>query len=237
MLVFNPAVAFDNNEAELSSLLKIKKEEVAGVKGNFSFQVEEITRMVPAELNQELFDNVFGEGTVSSEEEFRAKIKEGIAKQFESDSDYKFLIDVREYLVNKIGKLEFPDALLKRIMLLNNEEKGEAFVAENYDKSIEELTWHLIKEQLVEANNIKVEQEDVLKMARDTTKAQFAQYGMLSIPDDVLDNYAQEMLKKKETINNLVSRVVEVKLAAALKAQVTLENKNVSIEEFNKMFE
>ena len=117
------------------------------------------------------------------------------------------------------------------------EEKGEEYVAENYDKSIEELTWHLIKEQLVEANNIKVEQEDVLKMARDTTKAQFAQYGMLSIPDDVLDNYAQEMLKKKETINNLVSRVVEVKLAAALKAQVTLENKNVSIEEFNKMFE
>ena len=237
VLVFNPAVAFDNNEAELSSLLKIKKEEVAGVKGNFSFQVEEITRMVPAELNQELFDNVFGEGTVSSEEEFRAKIKEEIAARFVADSDYKFLIDIRKVMMEKVGKLEFPDALLKRIMLLNNEEKGEEYVAENYDKSIEELTWHLIKEQLVEANDIKVEQEDVLKMARETTKAQFAQYGMLSIPDDVLDNYAQEMLKKKETINNLVSRVVEVKLAAALKAQVTLENKNVSIEEFNKMFE
>ena len=96
---------------------------------------------------------------------------------------------------------------------------------------------YLQDEGYVVYNNIKVEQEDVLKMARDTTKAQFAQYGMLSIPDDVLDNYAQEMLKKKETINNLVSRVVEVKLAAALKAQVTLENKNVSIEEFNKMFE
>ena len=153
------------------------------------------------------------------------------------DSDYKFLIDIRKVMMEKVGKLEFSDALLKRIMLLNNEEKGEEYVAENYDKSIEELTWHLIKEQLVEANDIKVEQEDVLKMARETTKAQFAQYGMLSIPDDVLDNYAQEMLKKKETINNLVSRVVEVKLAAALKAQVTLENKNVSIEEFNKMFE
>ena len=104
-------------------------------------------------------------------------------------------------------------------MLLNNEEKGEEYVAENYDKSIEELTWHLIKEQLVEANDIKVEQEDVLKMARETTKAQFAQYGMLSIPDDVLDNYAQEMLKKKETINNLVSRVVEVKLSCCSETQ------------------
>ena len=237
VLVFNPSVAFDNNEAELASLLKLKKEEVADHKGNFSFQIEEITRMIPGELTQELFDQVLGEGKAHNEEEFRAQIKETIAKQFEADSDYKFLIDVRTYLTNKIGKLEFPDALLKRIMLLNNEEKGEEYVAENYDKSIEELTWHLIKEQLVEANNIKVEQEDVLKMARDTTKAQFAQYGMLSIPDDVLDNYAQEMLKKKETINNLVSRVVEVKLAAALKAQVTLENKSVSMEEFNKMFE
>ena len=237
VLVFNPAVAFDNNEAELSSLLKIKKEEVAGVKGNFSFQVEEITRMVPAELNQELFDNVFGEGTVSSEEEFRAKIKEGIAKQFESDSDYKFLIDVREYLVNKIGKLEFPDALLKRIMLLNNEEKGEAFVAENYDKSIEELTWHLIKEQLVKNNEIKVEQADVMNMAKEATRIQFAQYGMLNIPEEVLENYAKEMLKKQESVEGLVNRAAESKLSAALKAKATLNHKTVSMEEFNKMFE
>ena len=218
VLVFNPNVAFDGNETELGSLLKIDKNIAKDVKSNFSFQVEEITRFVAGELNQELFDQAFGEGVVKTEEEFRAKIKEEIAARFVADSDYKFLIDVR-------------------IMLLNNEEKGEEYVAENYDKSIEELTWHLIKEQLVEANDIKVEQEDVLKVAKDTTKAQFAQYGMLSVPDDVLDNYVQEMLKKKETVNNLVSRVVEVKLAAALKAQVTLENKSVSIEEFNKMFE
>ncbi|GAE22749.1 cell division trigger factor [Bacteroides pyogenes JCM 10003] len=174
---------------------------------------------------------------VKTEEEFRAKIKEEIEGRFTADSDYKFLFDVRKLLTDKIGKLEFPDALLKRIMLMNNEEKGEEFVAENYDKSIEELTWHLIKEQLVEANDIKVEQDDVLKMAKETTKAQFAQYGMLSVPDDLLDNYAQEMLKKKETVNNLVNRAVEAKLAAALKSQVKLQNKTVSIEEFNKMFE
>lgn len=237
VLVFNPAAAFDNNEAELSSLLKIAKEEVANVKGNFSYQVEEITRMVPAELNQELFDNVFGEGAVHSEEEFRGKIKDGIAKQFESDSNYKFLIDVREYLVNKIGKLEFPDALLKRIMLLNNQEKGEAFVAENYDKSIEELTWHLIKEKLLLTNDIKVEQEDVLNMAKESTRVQFAQYGMLNIPEEVLDNYAKEMLKKQETVEGLVNRAAESKLAAALKDKATLDHKTVSMEEFNKMFE
>ena len=139
--------------------------------------------------------------------------------------------------MNKIGKLEFPDALLKRIMLLNNEEKGEAFVNENYDKSIEELTWHLIKEQLVKANDVKVEQQDVVAMAKEATRAQFAQYGMMNVPDDLLENYAKEMLKKKETVDGLVNRVVEAKLAGALKGKVTLNEKNVSVEEFNKMFE
>ena len=237
VLVFNPNTAYDGHEAEIASLLKIEKEAVADMKSNFSFQVEEITRFVPGELNQEIFDQVLGKDVVKTEEEFRVKVKESIAEQFVSDSDYKFLIDARKVLMEKVGKLEFPDALLKRIMLLNNKEKGEEFVAENYDKSIEELTWHLIKEQLVKANEIKVEQEDVIKMAKDATKAQFAQYGMLTVPEDVLENYAQEMLKKKENVDGLVNRVVEAKLAAALKSQVALDNKTVSMEEFNKMFE
>ena len=237
VLVFNPNAAYDGHAAELGSLLKIDKDIAKDVKSNFSFQVEEITRFVPGELTQEVFDQAFGKDTVKTEEEFRTKIKEEIAARFVADSDYKFLIDIRKMLMEKVGKLEFPDALLKRVMLLNNQEKGEEYVTENYDKSIEELTWHLIKEKLVEANDIKVEQDDVLKMAKETTKAQFAQYGMLSVPEDVLDNYAQEMLKKKETVSNLVNRAVEVKLASALKSQVTLNNKTVSLEEFNKMFE
>ena len=235
VLVFNPNAAFEGNEAELSSLLKIKREEVAEMKSNFSFQVEEITRAVPAALTQELFDQVFGEGAVSSEEEFRGKIKEGIAAQFLADSNYKFLLDARTYLMNKVGKLEFPDALLKKIMLMNNEDKGESFVEENYEKSLEELTWHLIKEQLVEAFEIKVEQADVLEMAKENTRMQFAQYGMMSIPEEMLENYAKEMLKKKENVEGLVNRAVESKLAAALKEKATLNNKEVSMEEFNNL--
>ena len=237
VLVFNPNAAYDGHDAEIVSLLKIEKEAAAEMKSNFSFQVEEITRFVPGDLNQELFDQVFGKDAVKTEEEFRAKVKEGIAAQFVADSDYKFLIDARKMLMEKVGKLEFPDALLKRIMLLNNKEKGEEFVAENYEKSVEELTWHLIKEQLVKDNEIKVEQEDVINMAKDATKAQFAQYGMMTVPEDILENYAQEMLKKKENVDGLVGRVVEAKLATALKAKVTLNNKTVSMEEFNKMFE
>ena len=237
VLVFNPYTAWDGNAAELASLLKTDKESAGEMKSNFSFQVVEITRFVPGELTQEIFDQVFGKDVVKTEEEFRAKVKEAIAVQFAADSDYKFMLDVRKHLMDKVGKLQFSDELLKRIMRLNNQDKDEKFVEDNYDKSIEELTWHLIKEQLVKGNEIKVEQQDIVNMAKDATRAQFAQYGMLSVPDELIENYSKEMLKKKGSVEGLVNRVIENKLATALKEQVTLEHKPISAVDFNKMFE
>jgi trigger factor len=237
VLIVNPFKAYDGNEIELASILKIDKAEVANHQGDFSYQIEHISRYVASELNQEIFDHVFGEGNVTTEEDFKAKVKEQLAASFVDDSNYKFMVDLRKVLMDKVGKLEFPDALLKRIMLLNNKEKGEEYVNENYDKSIEELTWHLIKEQLVKANNIKVDDKEVNAMAKEATRAQFAQYGMMNIPDEMLENYAKEMLKKEDTVNNLVNRVIENKIAAAAKTQVKLDNKTVTVEEFNKLFE
>ena len=237
VLVFNPSVAFDSNEVELASLLKIKKEDVVNHKGNFSYQIEEITRTIPGELNQELFDQVLGKGKAQNEEEFRAQIKAVIKTQYEADSDYKFLIDVRNYAANKVGKLQFADDLMKRIMLENNKEKGEEFVSEHYDKSIEELSWHLIKEKLVTAYGIKVEQDDILNMAKEATRAQFAQYGMINVPDELLENYSKEMMKKRESVESLVNRAVEAKLSEILKEKVTLNHKAISSADFNKMFE
>ncbi len=234
---FNPYKAYDGSAVELSSFLKIAKESIEEHKGEFSFQINEITRFVEAELTQELFDQVFGKDVVKTEEEFKSKIRETIQTQLVGDSDYKFLVDVRNLLVSKIGKLEFNDALLKKIMLLNNRDKGEEFVTENYDKSIEELTWHLIKEQLVKENAIKVEQNDIVEQAKKTTIAQFAQYGMINLPDEMLNNYANEMLKKQETVQAMVDRAIESKLAVALKDKVTLDHKGIEMEEFTKMFE
>lgn len=236
VLVFNPYKAYDGHDVELASLLKIKKEEAAEMKADFSFQVEEITRFKEAEINQDLFDQVLGKDAVKSEEEFRAQVKGALESQFAADSNYKFMIDVRKYLTDKVGQLQFPDALLKRVMKLNNRDKDDKFIEENYPKSIEELTWHLIKEQLVKAYNIKVEQDDVLETAKGVTKMQFAQYGMTNVPEDVLTRYAQDMLKKKEQVDGLVSRCVENKLGAAIKQVVKLNEKSVSLEEFNKLF-
>lgn len=237
VLVFNPFTAYDGHATEMASLLHLDKGIAADVKSDFSYQVEEITRFKEGELNQQLFDQVFGEGVVTTEEEFRSKVKESIASQFVADGDYKFLLDARKMLTEKVGKLEFADEILKRFMLQTNSDKGEEFVNENYDKSIEELTWHLIKEKLVKDYEIKVEQEDVIAMAKDATRAQFAQYGMMNVPDDLLDNYSKEMLKKKESVDMLVNRALDVKLAGKLKEKVKLNNKTVSLVDFRKLFE
>lgn len=235
IIKFNPSVAYDNNANEISYILNVKSEEVENYKGDFNFQISEITRFVPGPLDQELFDAVYPGGEVKSEEDFKNKIKSTIAEQFAKDSDFKFLIDLRKHVEEKVGKLEFPDALLKRIMMASA--KDEKKVEENYDKSIEELTWHLIKEKLVEMTGVKVDDNDVKEMAKDVTRMQFAQYGMLNVPEEYLENSVKEMMKKRETVDNLIDRCIEMKLGAALKDMVTLEETNISAEDFNKMFE
>ena len=236
IIKFNPATAYDNSESELTSLLKVAKEDALNHKGDFNFQISEITRFVAGPLNEELFEAIYPGAEIKTEEEFRTKIKGGIEEQFKKDSDYKFILDARKYVTEKVGKLEFPDEKLRKIMLANA--KGDQKkVDENYDKSIQELTWHLIKEQLVEQAGVKVDDTDVREMAKEVTRMQFAQYGMLNIPEEYLENSVKEMLKKRETVDNLIDRCVEVKLGASLKEQVTLEEKTVTTEEFNKLFD
>lgn len=237
VITFNPTTAYNENEAELSSLFKIERDDVKEHTGDFSFQVNEISRFVPASLDQEFFDKVFGKDEVKSEDEARTKIKESINELQKNDSDYKFLLDVRAYAENKVGTLEFPDELLKKIMKANNKDKDDKFIEENYAKSIEELKWSLIKDQLAKANKIKVNDKDVKEAAIQAARFQFAQYGMNNIPDEYLENYAQEMLKHQEQVNSLIERCVDQKLSEALKSVVKLNHKSISQEDFAKMFE
>ena len=237
IITFNPKKAYPDNDAEVAALLKVKKEDVADLTADFSFQVTEIRHFQPAEVNQALFDRVFGEGNVKDEKEFREKIAEQLKAQFVGSSDYKFMLDVREHLEKKVGKLEFPEALLKRIMLNNNKDKGEDFVEKNFEASINELKWHLIKEQIVAAQKIEIKDEDLKAVAKNAMRAQFAQYGMSNVPDDVLENYAEEQLKKRENIDNFVDRAIDLKLTEVLKNVVKLDEKVISLDDFNKLLE
>lgn len=238
IITFNPRKAYPDNDTEVSQLLKIERDAVKDMESEFSYQITEIQRFKKHEVNEELFKQVFGEDTdVKDEAAFRAKIAEGLNEQLVNDSDFKFLLDVRAHCEKKVGKLEYPDALLKRIMLANNKDKGEDFVEKNYEMSIKELTWHLIKEQLVSAQNIKIEDADIKETAKEAARAQFAQYGMTNIPEEYIENYANEILKKGDSTEALVDRAVDRKLAAALKGVVKLNEKEISVEDFNKMMQ
>ena len=232
VVTFNPSVAFDNNEAELASLLKVEKGEVAAHNGEFTFTITEITRFVASELNQTVFDAAFGKDVVTNEADFRVKIAEQFESRFEVESDYKLLMDVRTYLMEKVGKLEYDESILRRIM--DGSKQGETVSEEDFQKSLTELTWHLIKEQLARKFEVKVEDNDVLDVAKAATRDQFAQYGMANVPDDLLENYAKEMLKQEKTREALINRAVDVKLIQAIKGVVTLEEEKVSVEDFNK---
>ena len=237
IITFNPKKAYPDNDAEVAALLKVQKDDVKDLTADFSYQITEIRHFQPAEVDQKLFDRVFGEGTVTDEKAFREKIAETIAPQLQQNSDYKFMLDLRQYAENKVGELTFPEALLKRVMMQNNKDKGADFVEKNFEGSIKELKWHLIKQQLVAANNVKVEEADLKAVAKEAIRAQFAQYGMSNVPDDVLENYAAEQLKKRENIDNFVDRAVETKLTEALKNVVKLNQKEVTLEDFNKLMQ
>ncbi len=235
IIIFNPRKAYPDNDAEVSSLLKIEREQVGEHTGDFSYQVTEISRYVKAAVNQELFDNVYGDGNVADETAFRARIADELRSSLALESDYHFLHDVRTYAEEKVGELTFPEELLKRVMKENNKDKDADFVEKNFAGSIRELKWHLIKEQIVEAHEVKINDADVKKVAIEDARAQFAQYGMTQVPDDYLENYADEMIKKKENVNAYVDRAVDVALIGVLKNAVHLDEKEITFEELRAL--
>jgi trigger factor len=236
VITFNPAKAFES-EVEISSLLKISKDAAKAIDADFQLKIEGITRYQESEVDQELFDKVYGEGVVKSEEEFRGKIKESIQENLIADSEYKFGQDAKEMLVAKFDNLTFPETFLKRWVLASNEKFTAEMLEEDYPKMIADLKWQLIKGKLVKSSNINIESTDVEEFAKKMAKAQFAQYGMIGMDDEIIANYAKDMMKKEETVQTIVDRVTDQKIFAVIKEAVKLDNKEVSIEDFNKMFE
>ena len=236
IITFNPAKAFES-ETEISSMLKISKEAAKEIVGDFQLKIESITRYHESAIDQELFDKVYGDGVIKSEEEFRAKIKENIQENLSADSEYKFGIDAQEMLVAKYNDIAFPEAFLKRWVLSSNENLTVETLETDFPKMIENLKWQLVKSKLEKANDIKIENADVDGYARKMAKAQFAQYGMIGMDDEIIANYAKDMMKKEETMRSIMDKVAEEKILAVIKDAVKVDNKEITIEEFNKMFE
>lgn len=234
----NPSEAYEGNDNEVASLLHIKKEEVADHKGNFTFQIEEISRFVPAEFNQDFFDSVFEEGEVKTEEEFRNKVRELLKTQRVADADFKFLRDLRTYCEGKVGELDFCRELLKKFMLQNlkKEENAEEIVEKDFETSLHTLKWQLIKEKLAKAFEVKVEHDDIREQAVKTARIMFLRYGMPNVPEEYVEQYADKMLEDEGQLRRLIDQCVEAAIVEGAKKTVSLDHKEISFSEFQKFF-
>ena len=234
-VIFNPKKAYNDAVAEIVSFLKVNKEVAADITADFQFEIKEITRHKAAELNRELFVKIFGENAVETEEEFRSLIKSSIDDAFQPQCEYKFMNDVRKLLMKKAGSVQFADSILKRWLLASNEQTTPEQVEEDYPKVIEDLIYRLTKSRIIKDNELKVTDPEVEELAKKTVRTQFAQYGMLAVPDDMLNNYTKDMLKKEENFHGLVDRIMDEKVAKWVGEQVKMEIKEVTQKEFEKL--
>ncbi len=235
VITFNPTKAY-GNETEVASMLGLKKEEVAGLTSDFTFEIQTISRHEAAAIDGELFAKVYGEDAVQNEAEFRAKVKEEIAQSMEEDAKYKFGLDTKAAIIQKMEGLTFPDAFLKRWVLATNEKMIQEELDKDYPKMLEELKWHLAKDQLMKEYKIDVNKDEVKAYAKEVARMQFMQYGLMHIDDKYLDSYAEEMFKKEDQLRGIIERVAENKIYDALKGVAKIEEKAISQEDFGKLF-
>jgi len=235
IVIFNPYKAYNGDEAELASFLKIGKDKVKKHIHDFSFEINEIMRYEKPELNQEFFDKVFGAGTVDSEEAFREKVKEMLAQQLIPEREFKFIIDMRNFLGEKSLAIQLPDDFLKRYLLDYNEKLTPEALEDEYPKIAKDLRFHLIEEYVKEDNGITIDEHDFEEYAKKAVLSQFARYGIDNIPDHVVEEYANEILQKDENVQPLRNKIIDDRIAEIVKERVTLELKEVTIDEFKEL--
>ena len=236
-ILFNPQTAYKGEAVEIASLLQITKEVAEQLTADFQFEIKEISRYSISEINKELFDKVFGENDVETEEQFREKVKTDLESLYHSQSDSLIEADVNRLITKKTGNVPLADSILKRWLLLKEGGETPDTIEENYPAIAKQLVFHLAKDQIRKENNLTVEDADVDACAKKIAKAQFVQYGMLSVSDQVLENYAKDMLKDQEMLENIIRRVLDEKVVAWIKEKVKIEPKEVSRDEFAKLFQ
>ncbi|WP_294140601.1 trigger factor [uncultured Sanguibacteroides sp.] len=235
-VIFNPAKAYPN-KTDFAAMLGLSKEEAEKVESDFCLIISEVKRYIDAEVNQALFDKLYGEGAVKSVEEFRAKVKEDLENQFKGHSEYRFSVDARDKMLKKNEDVVLPEAFLKRWMVATNREMTPESVEKDFDSYREEFKWQLIKTAMVKEYEIKVEDEDMKGMAREIAAAQLQQYGLYGLSNEQLDGFAVRLLEDQKQRANMYERALENKIFATVKEGVKLEEQVVTMDEFGKLFE
>lgn len=224
-------------DTDVAFLLGKKHDEVADVQGEFTFTVKEVMRPVPAEVNQELFDQVFGKDAVSTEEEFREKVRENIAENYDRESDTLLTRDIRNYYT-KNTDIQLPEEFLKRWLLSRNDsELTEEKINEQFDDYLQELKWSLVSEKIAKDQEVNATYDDVKNKARELVLSQFGVYGSQFEADDRFDPIVENYLKGENGNNymQVFSQVQSEKVFEAIKEKVTVEKEEVNVDKFNEV--
>ena len=232
---FNLKKAYPN-DTEIAGILHKKKEEVAGIQENFRFTINEIIRFHPAELGKELFNRIYGEGVVNSKEEFMKKIEDEIAINLKRESDYKLMMDLKTLVIEKTD-FQLPEEFLKKWLIKVNEKTTPEQIEKEFDSFRKDLKWQLIRNKVAHDNEVKISEEELLKEAENITRYQFQQYGLFYATDEQISNYAKETLKREDDAKRIADKILEEKVILLMKELVKIEDKSVTVEEFNKLFE
>ncbi|RPH29737.1 MAG: trigger factor [Bacteroidales bacterium] len=223
------------NATDKAALLHIAKDKLADVQPLFQATVTETMTFAKAELDQELFNKVYGEGVVNSIEEFNTKMDEEISKNLAHESDYRLLIDLKAKLIEKF-KIELPKEFLIRWLVAVNEGKHTREQIESEFPMFEkDLSWQLIRDKVALENDLKITEEEVHTFAMNFARQQFASYGMSQMPDEYLANYADSVLKKDGEKRKIQEKLLEDKAVVIIREAIKLDEKEVTTDEFNNL--
>ncbi|MFW6309763.1 MAG: trigger factor [Prolixibacteraceae bacterium] len=233
-VVFNPVKAYENRH-EIGHMLNIGHEEAEELDSNFKFTINEVLEFKKAELNEELYKKIYGEDTeIKTEEDLRERIKAEFADNLVHSSNHKFTLDTRDALVENT-EIPLPEEFLKRWLREANENVTEEQIENDFDGFVKDLRWQLIKDEIIKGNELKAEPGEATEFARQLARAQYSQYGIFDVPEEQLDAYAKMILEKPEEKEKIYKKLLEDKVIDVVKGKVTVEEKEISQEEFNQM--
>lgn len=236
VVVFNPAASCNSNVTEMSSMLNIDKNDVENHKGDFNFEIKEIIVLKPAELNQEFFDNAVGKDKAHNEEELKTAVAELIKDQLKGESEFRFTIDSRNSIEKAVGNVELPEEILKNFLLAQNKQLNTENIDEEFNKLRSQLVWDLVKDEIAMRFNVEVTDDDIENEAKAAVIRQLSQYGPQSLTEGLIEYYSKEVLKDEKNRESFERNALNKKVFDAIKENVTLDNQELSMEDFRKLY-